>query len=128
MTKLPSIYKTVTIDCVGDVTKTRWTGSFEIKAILGNSDRFELERIYSKLLPAGTTPSEEMRVEASTIAELSVRVMSGPAWWEATRGGQLMAEMNPLYALMEECSKAQKAWSDEVDKVASMGDGNVVTS
>jgi hypothetical protein len=126
MVKLPSIYKTVTIDCLGDVTKQRWTGSFEVKAILSNADRFEIERIYSKLMPVGTTPSEEQKIEASTIAELAVRVASGPSWWDSTRGGQLMAEMNPLYDLMQECSKAQKAWSDEVDKMAEMGDGNVI--
>ncbi len=128
MTKLPSIYKNITIDSVGEVTKTRWTGTFEVKAILSNADRFEVERIYSKLIPAGVEITDERKTEAGTIAELAVRVVSGPGWWQSTHGGQLMVEMTPLYDLMLEVTKAQKAWSDEVNALGEMGQGNVVNT
>lgn len=125
MLKLPSIYKTVSIDCVGDVTKTRWMGSFEVKCVMSNADRFEVERFYAKLLPADVKTTEERAVDAATLAELNVRVVSGPAWWASSQGGQTLVEMNPLYELMLRINEAQKAWSDEVDKLANMGDGNV---
>jgi len=124
--KLPSTYATVSIDAIGERTKSRWIGSFNVKRILSHADMFEFERMYAKLLPKGVDMSEERKIQAATLAELSVRVVSGPAWWDSTHGGQLMVDMEPLYQLMIECSKEEKSWADEIEKNASFGDGNIV--
>ena len=124
--KLPNIYATVSIDAIGEKTKSRWIGSFNVKRVLSHADVMEFERMYSRLIPKGVDPSEERRIQAATLAELTVRIVSGPSWWDSTQGGQLMVDMEPLYQLMIECSKEEKAWSDEIDKLASFGDGNIV--
>src|ERR1019366_469199 len=115
MAKLPEQIVTVFLDSIGDRTKTRWTGSFRIKCVLTHADRFALERMYAALLPSREREvDEEVKLRAATIAELSVRVVDGPEWWQGTRGGQLMTDKDPLYDLIVMANEEEKKWDEAV--------------
>ena len=129
MKKLPDTIATVSLHSIGEVTKTNWVGQFKIKRILTHADRFQLERIYAQLLPSREREvSEEVRLRAAAIAELSVRVIEGPAWWEGSKGGQLLVDTAPLYDLSYECAKEEKAWSEQLDQTAKEGSNAVPLS
>ena len=115
--KIPDYIKTVVLDANGEVTKSRWTGTFRVKCILSHADRFALERIYTQLLPSDTGVDEEVKIKAATIAELSVRVVDGPEWWNSTRQGQLMVDTTPIYELIGLVVKASEEWSHELGKM-----------
>ena len=130
MNKIPDYIRTVVLDCDGEVTKSRWIGTFRIKAILSHADTFAIERMYSKMLPAGTTPTEEMKVRAAVIAELSTRIVEGPDWWNSTRHGQLMVDSEPLYKLAVKCKEENDKWNAELNSASQAlgATNNVVDS
>jgi hypothetical protein len=111
---------------MGEITKERWVGQFQVKAVLAHSDRFQLERLYNQLIPKDGEVAEDIKLRAATIAELSVRIVKGPRWWDETASGQLMVDMDPLYDLLVLCNKESKNWSEELDKAATMEPSNVV--
>lgn len=124
--KIPDYIKTVVLDSTGEVTKSKWTGTFRVKCVMSHADRFALERIYSQLLPYDAKDiSEEVRLRAATIAELSVRVVDGPQWWESTNHGQSMVDSEPLYDLILSVNKASEDWSKELESMTS-NESNVI--
>jgi len=128
MKKLPDTVALVSLDSTGEVTKTRWVGTFKIKRILTHADRFALERVYASLLPSRDREvSEELRLKAAAIAELYVRVVEGPAWWDSTKGGQLLADSQPLYDLIFLCNEEEKKWSDQLEATANTEESNAVS-
>ena len=127
MKTLPSHIVTVNLDSLGDRTKQRWVGQFRVKCVLTNADRFRLERLYAELLPSREREvDEEIKLRAATIAELSVRIVDGPDWWTATRGGQLMADKAPLYDLIVMCNNEEKQWDKAVEDLAKFEESNAI--
>lgn len=110
--KLPNYWRNVSIDTKGESGLT-YTGSFEIKCILSHQDLFDLEKMYQTLLPMGTT-SEELKIKASVIAELSVRIKSGPLWWTESNQGRKLIDTEPLYDLMQAISKTVEEFKEEL--------------
>ena len=127
MKKLPDHIVTLHLDSLGDRTKARWIGQFRVKCVLTNADRFALERMYAALLPTRERDvDEEVRLRAAAIAELSVRVVDGPPWWEATRFGQLMADKQPLYDLVMMANLEEKKWDAAVEELSKFEENNAI--
>lgn len=128
MKNLPATTTTVHLDSIGEISKSRWVGTFTVKCILSHADRFAKSRLYAAMVPDKEhLMDEEDRLKAEVIAQLSVRVIDGPEWWEATRGGQLMTDSQPLIDLLDLCKTAMLDWSKKLNEAASFGDGNVIT-
>lgn len=119
--RIPDYFTIINLDSVGEVTKSRWIGTFKVKCVLTHMDRMALERVYTELLPpkANENASEDIKLRAATIAELSVRVIEGPEWWNASRNGQLLVDSEPLYDLMVKCNEAYKDWSNRLNQAAN---------
>lgn len=127
MKKLPDTIATVHLDSIGERTKSRWVGQFKIKRVLSHADQFALERMYAALLPSRDREiSEDVRLRAAAIAELYVRVLEGPEWWNGTRYGQQMVDTDPLYDLVGLCSDEEKKWSEQLEAEAKFEDTNAV--
>jgi hypothetical protein len=123
---LPQMQAQIQLDSEGERTKSRWLGSFTVKRILTHADRFAIERMYSFLLPKDVNTSEEMKVRAATIAELAVRIVSGPQWWEGSNSGQMLVDSNPLYDLLSLCADAEEAWNKELEANSKLESTNAV--
>lgn len=107
----------VNLDSVGDVTGSKFMGTFKIKCILTHADRFELERLYGEMIPRSLdTVPEDLKNKAATIAQLAVTVVQGPSWWYESRQGRNMADTAPLYDLLILCDKSTKDWLDALKK------------
>lgn len=127
MRKLPDIATMITLDSVGETTQSRFIGQFKIKRKLTHADRFQLERIYAQLLPSREREiEEELRLRAAAIAELSVRIIEGPEWWNGSKGGQLLVDSQPLYDLALLCSEEEKKWSQQLEDLAKTEESNAV--
>jgi hypothetical protein len=115
--KLPSFTSSVTIDVEGDITHSRWVGTFEVKRVLTHGDRFKLEQYYKEYLPDDSTVQEIIKLRAATLAELRTRVVKGPPWWEASNYGVDLVDKDPMYTLLKECEAATKRWHEELGEM-----------
>lgn len=127
MKNLPNVTTTVQLDSIGERTKSRWVGTFTIKRILTHADHFKLDRIYASLMPSRSADvSEEQKLKAAAIAELAVRVINGPAWWDGTNSGQLMVDSDPLYDLISKCNEEEQKWAQEIEESAKFENSNTI--
>jgi hypothetical protein len=127
MKNLPNHIVTVYLDSTGEVSKTRWVGTFTIKAVLSHADRFAKARMYAALIPEKEIlVEEEDKLKAEVLSQLYARIVSGPEWWDGTRGGQLMIDFDPLIDLLKACQEESEKWSKRLEETASSGDANVV--
>jgi hypothetical protein len=129
MHKVPDIIRSVFLDSVGDISKNKFTGTFRTKVVLTNADKLAIDREYARLIAREDSLSSDNRLLASTIAELSIRVLSGPQWFKDAINGQNMIDTNPLYELIIKINEEYKKWQEELNQVANSGDeSNVVAS
>lgn len=126
MIKLPDTIGTVFLDSVGEVSKQKFTGSFRVKIVLTNADQIAVEREYARLLPKDAGAGDSNKLLASTMAELNVRVLEGPAWFRDASSGQNMIDRDPLYDLIVRINEAYKDWQNRLNESATAGDDNVV--
>jgi len=125
--KIPDTIMSIVLDVTGEKTKSRFMGTFRIKAVLTHADVIAIERMYSQLLPRTTSDtSEDAKLRASTISELSVRIVDGPEWWNGTRYGQLLIDREPLYQLLIKCNEAEQDWSSRLEEQANQVDSENV--
>lgn len=117
----------INLDVIGERTKSRFLGTFRIKAVLTHADVIAIERMYAQLLPRSSGDiSEDAKLRASTIAELSVRILEGPEWWNGSRSGQLLIDREPLYQLLIKCNEAEQDWSNRLAEQADQVDADNV--
>lgn len=127
MKKLPDTTAIVSLDTIGEKTKTRWTGTFKVKRVLTHADNFALERVYALLLPSREREiKEELKLRAAAIAELSVRVIEGPPWWDGTKSGQFLVDSDPLYDLITLCNEEEKRWAQQVEDLAKFEESSAI--
>lgn len=126
---LPNYIVPVSLDCIGEKTGSRWTGTFHVKCVITHADRFAIERMYSALMPINPSRQldDELILRAETISQLSVRIELGPPWWDSTKSGQLLVDSEPLYALLNLCQDATKKWNEDLSSKASLGNSNAVS-
>ena len=127
MKRIPDVQTQVSLDSIGDVTKSRWFGTFLIRRKLTHADRFLIERIYNQMIPKGGDVLEDLKIRAATLAELQARVISGPDWWESSGRMQLLLDAQPIYDLIALCSKAEADWEKELEDESKVETSNVIT-
>lgn len=113
---LPSFTANVSIDSEGDITKSRWVGTFEIKRIITHQDRFDIEKYCKQYLADDSSATDTLRNRQVALAELRVRVLRGPSWWEATNYGLDMVDITPIYELLAKCAEASEKWHKELEE------------
>jgi hypothetical protein len=113
--KIPDTISTIMLDSTGERTKSRFVGTFKIKRVLTHGDRFALERFYNMLLPKGMEVQEELKIRAAAIAELGVRIIEAPEWWDGSHRGQDLIDSDVIYDLVAACAKAESEWTKELD-------------
>src|ERR1700674_637874 len=116
--RLPNAYAPINIDVEGDLTHTRWIGTFQVKRILTWKDRFEIERYYKEYLQDDSSVKDPMIIiNASALAELRARIQSGPPWWEATSYGLDLIDNTPIHTLMAELKRSTTSWDKELSEM-----------
>lgn len=125
---MPDIYGTIHLDSIGDKTETRWVGTFKIKRVLTHGDYLAIERNYASLVPPKDRDvSEEMKLRAAAIAELAVRVIDSPPWWEGSQDGRNLLDAQPLWDLIAACNEEEKRWFEQLKNTAKTDDNNPIS-
>ena len=125
MSKVPDIIRPIYLQSLGEITKQKYFGTFRIKVILTQRERLLVEREYSALLPSDKGASEENKLRAAVLAELSVRIAESPDWWKNSDYGRELLDSQPLWDLMVSIDKERNAWQEELDKlVGSIKESN----
>lgn len=106
--------KSVTVNIVGDVTKTNYVGEFLFKTMLSHSDQFVVARKRKQLV--GDNKEEDLplvlREKALIISQLSARIVQAPEWW-GNDGSELL-DTNVILDIFE---KAVECENDEIAKL-----------
>ena len=120
MIKIPDYISTITLESTGEVTKSRYNGTFRVKVVLTHSDRFKLERNYAEFLPPNVQEvPDELKTRAATLAELNVRITEAPQWWWDSGQGRNMVDSTPLYDMLRQINDAHEVWVKQLDENAN---------
>jgi len=124
MSKLPDHIVELHLDSTGEITKRPWIGVFKVKLLLTHAERFKFERKYKEFLPDDKNIDDDTKFKASALAELSVRVVNAPDWWEGSQNGQLLVDAQPIYDLMVAITKEYETWFKKVEAIALQEEKN----
>ena len=129
MLKIPDYISTISLDSTGEVTKSRYMGTFRVKVVLTHADRFKLERNYAEFLPPNVQDvTEELKSRAATLAELDVRIIEAPSWWWDSLKGRNMIDTMPLYDLLRQINDAHTAWLKQLEENANKDMGGALSN
>lgn len=113
---LPKKERTFHVDEAGDTTGLRYQGDFTVRAILNMGQKHALELEKTMLQADMKSPTAGLSGISNVLAELRVRIVKGPKWWEDSEGGALIDDENILLTLYKEIIDAELAWKDELQE------------
>lgn len=102
------------INVKGESTGKEYSGKFVMKLFLSLRDRNAASVKYSKVNQGNTEDFEMMGIN-KMIAEYSVQAEEAPEWFSNDAVLDLM-DFSPLVQIKEELEKAQKEYSDKMNK------------
>ena len=122
--ELPKIERSFPFEAVGDLTGKKYDGNFQVKAILNFGDKHQLE-LQKTLLQADTrSPTPGLRGVAQILAELSIRIIEAPTWWQQSNGGRTILDENVVLALYDKVVEQEDEWKKDLAlKRAAKEDG-----
>lgn len=85
------------ISVVGEESLNPYVGDFTVKTLLSMRDKFradELRRLYLGINPDSASASAIG--EAMVLAQLNVRIVEGPDWWNNSDGGLSLSDNNVI--------------------------------
>lgn len=115
---LPKNEKTFSIDLEGDTTGHKYEGKFSVKCVLSMADKRVLEIEQSRLTLDLQNPTDNLVAIARVVANLRVRVLDGPVWFEQFIGNLDILDDNVVFELYGNCLDAEKEWRDSLKKKA----------
>lgn len=112
--ELPKIERAFDFEEKGEITGKKYDGQFLVKSLLNFGDKHQLE-LQKTLLQADTrAPTPGLRGIAQIIAELGVRVVNAPTWWEQSNGGRSIVDENVVLALYDKVLEQEDEWKKEL--------------
>ena len=93
---------------------------------MGQKHQLELEK--TMLQADSKAPTAGLSGISNVLAELRVRIIDGPEWWEQSRGGALIDDENVLLALYQKIIDTEITWRqslrDQTKKAVENSDPN----
>lgn len=109
-----------TLVATGEKSKEKFSGDFRAKKCLSLVDHIDSDRMYRDIL-GGQNPAYANELAsniAAIVAELSVRLTKAPKWWEETRGGLLLKDVNVLKDVYEAAINIERKALEAEQKAA----------
>ena len=113
---LPKKEQTFAFREEGDVTMQTYEGEFTVRAILNVGQKHQLELEKTILQADSKAPTAGLSGISNVLAELRVRIISGPEWWENSRGGATIDDENVLLALYTQVLDTEIEWRNSLRK------------
>ena len=113
---LPKNEKSFMLTVEGDVTSHKYEGQFTVKCVLSMADKRLLEIEQSRLSVDLLNPTNDLVAISRVVANLRVRVMDAPDWFDQIIGNLDVLDDNVIFEIYSECLKASSEWKDELKK------------
>lgn len=122
---LPKNEKSFFFSKEGEVTMHKYEGQFSVKCVLTAADKRLLEIEQSRLTTDLKNPTGNLVALSRVVANLRVRVLKGPDWFNQMIDDLETLDDNILFDIWSECLNASKEWHDELKaKADPMGNGS----
>jgi hypothetical protein len=119
---LPKNERTFCFSVKGEVTQQSFDGEFTVICIPNMTQKRAIEIERSRLSADLSNPTANLFSLAMMLANLRVRILNAPGWWNDSNGGGNLKDDNVLLSLFEEVMRQEDAWREEVRKQASGGE------
>lgn len=113
---LPKNEKTFQFDVKGEMTSHRYEGSFTVKCMLSVADKRALEIEQSRLSMDLKNPTDNLSALSRIIANLRVRVLDAPEWFNQSISSLDFLDDNVMFELYSKCLDMSAEWKEELDK------------
>ena len=111
---LPKNEKTFEFEHVGKTTGKKYEGKFTVKCVLNMFDKREIELEKSRLSADVANPTNLLSSLSHILANLRVRIMKAPTWWEQSLGGFDLLDEDVIIALYDKTMLQEDEWHKEL--------------
>lgn len=115
---LPKNEKSFMFNVEGEVTGHKYEGQFSTKCALSMQDKRVLEIEQSRLSVDLLNPTDNLVAIARVVANLRVRVLEAPVWFDQMIGSLDILDDNVIFELYSKCLEAANEWQEELKKKA----------
>ena len=122
MINLPKNEKTFMFEKIGEITSFKYEGQFVVKCALSLSDKRLIEIEKSRLSMDLQNPTANLDAIARLIANLRVRVISGPEWFNQQINTMSILDEDVVFDVYTECVKASEDRINDLKKESNNGD------
>lgn len=116
MINLPKNEKTFMFSQVGEITGMKYEGQFVVKCALSLADKRLIEIEKSRLTADLMNPTGNLDAIGRVIANLRVRVISGPEWYNQQVNTLSILDEGIVFDVFSECLKASDEWLKDLKK------------
>lgn len=111
---LPKNEKSFEFNHVGELTGKKYEGTFTVKCILNTAEKRLLEIEKSALSADLSNPTGNLTALSTVIANLRVRVIKSPSWFEQGIVALSFLDEEVLFELYGKCLDKSEEWIKEV--------------
>lgn len=111
---LPKNEKSFLFNKKGELTGHTYEGQFTTKCVLSLADKRILELEQNRLMGDLENPTENLRVISRVVANLRVRVIDAPDWFNQLIINLDILDEDIVFDLYAECLKCSNDWHDEL--------------
>ena len=116
---LPKNERTFVFEELGEATQTTYPGEFTVLCIPDMRARRAIEIEKSRLSADVANPTDNLAGLSIILANLRVRILSGPQWWEESLGGFNVMDENILVTLYDQVLEQEDLWRAELREKAN---------
>lgn len=98
----------------GEITAHKYDGQFTVKCVLSLADKRLLELEQSRLSGDIANPTDNLSIIARIVANLRVRVLDAPDWFDQIISNLDIIDENILFDVYAECLKCSNEWIESV--------------
>jgi hypothetical protein len=114
---LPKNEKSFFFSQAGDITQHKYEGQFSVKCILTAADKRMLEIEQSRLMVDLKNPTSNLVAISRVVANLRVRVLKGPDWFNQMLEDLETLDDNILFDVWAKCLELSAEWHDDLKKL-----------
>lgn len=111
---LPKNEATFDFSYVGDLTSRKYEGQFTVKCVLSIADKRILEIEKSRLTADLQNPTGELSALGTVVANLRVRVMNAPDWFNQLILNLDILDEDLIFELYGKCLAESNEWVDNL--------------
>ncbi len=108
--ELPKNERTFVFEELGEATQTTYPGEFTVLCIPDMRARRAIEIEKSRLSADVANPTDNLAGLSVILANLRVRILSGPQWWEESLGGFNVMGEDIVVKLYDQVLEQEDLW------------------